>query len=94
MKKRSLKFHAETHPAPEGINAVDSIRVYPRSMGKLSGGQFLKNEPRNLRVHISAVDNHKVEYDEHLLGTPERYTVVYEILNLNDSLAFAYLTKE
>lgn len=92
MKKRNLPPHAQPHPAKQGLDALDSIMIFPRSCGTLNGGQYSENNPPpKIRVNIIATNKSSVEYEEINRGSKERYILVYEINNYNDSPCFANL---
>ncbi|MFA6588145.1 MAG: hypothetical protein WCT08_03680 [Patescibacteria group bacterium] len=91
-----IPFNAEQHPHPSRLDAIDSIRIHPRSYGVLNAGQHsLKTKP-SIQVHILSdqVGNRGVDYKEVMLGSPEKFTLTYRIENRTDAIAFAYITKE
>lgn len=76
-----------------GAEKIESLSIVidGRSSGRLSlGRQVSKShpEPRH-RLEISATSTDQVSWEKVLLGTSERYSVVYEIQKFNDSPAFA-----
>ena len=76
---------------PKGIEAIACIMIYPRSAGRLPGGNYHKDKPhKSIHVCINATNKDLVYYEETLLGSPENYTVVYEIQNYNDSAAIVW----
>jgi hypothetical protein len=92
MKRRKLPFHAQQHPAKQGLDVLDSIMIFPRSSGVLNGGQYSKNNlPPKHRLKIVATNESSVDYEEINRGTEERYVLIYEINNYNDSPCFAYI---
>ena len=63
--------------------------------GILNLGQYSKaNPPPARRVQIVAFNKGLVRYEEKLLGDEESYTLVYEVENRNDSVAFFHVITE
>ncbi len=76
-------------------NALDAIYIRPRSSGSLAvEGQFSRDTPPpHIDVHISAVNRAAVSWERIQFGDPDRYIIRYEVVNENDSPAFAWLTR-
>lgn len=92
MNKNKLSFGAEQHPAPEGVKAIDSIRISPHRHGILNVGQFsLKTKPKvSIVISSARVNNEGVEYYDRMLGNEEKFQLIFQVDNHTDSIAFAY----
>lgn len=92
MKERKLRPNFRRLDDQITGNVVDAIVVSPRSSGRLTlSGQFSKQDPPPLhRVKIAALGP-GVSYEQTLLGSEEKYSVVYEVQNHRDSPAFAHI---
>lgn len=91
--KRKLPHRADRHPAPEGVNAIDSMMIWPQSHGLLNAGQFSKSNKPDIKINISSarVNNVGVEWNERMLGNEKKFTLIYQVDNYTDSPAFAYI---
>lgn len=71
---------------------VDAIELSPRSSGRLSlpGAYSTDNRPPRHDVCIAAAGP-GVEYEQKLLGSAEKYHVMYEVKNFRDSISFVHL---
>jgi hypothetical protein len=73
-------------------NVVDAIMISPRSSGRLSlPGQFSQENPPPAHKVETASTGPGVDYEQVLLGSAEKYVVVYEVQNHRDSLSFAHI---
>lgn len=69
--------------------------IHSRSRGTLNAGQFSEKEPpKGIEIKIAATSSEKVKWETKMLGSKERYTLIYEISNRSDSPAFAYLARK
>jgi hypothetical protein len=74
-------------------DVLDASVIHRRSHGRLymDGEWSTDNRPPGHQVKRSSSDpdNQGVDYEERLVGGPERYTVTYDVWNHRDSPSFA-----
>lgn len=89
-----LKIDAQQHPAPEGIDAIDSIIINPRSRGVLNAGEYTKYAPpHDIELVVNAIDRGNVKHEIVNRGSEVGYALIYNIYNFTDGVAFAYLIR-
>ena len=93
MKERKLRPNFQRLDAQITGNVVDAIMISPRSGGRLSlSGQFSRQDPPPAhKVKTASTGPEGVSYEQVLLGSEEKYTVVYEVQNHRDSPTFAHI---
>jgi len=76
-------------------NILDSKMIPPRSKSRLYiDGEFsTKNRHPRYSVEISATVKSMVEFEEKMIGSKNKYVVVVDVHNRNDSPAFVTLKK-
>ena len=94
MKQKDIPFSCSNVSPPEGVEALDNIviMISPRSKGTLNAGEYSKiNLPPKINIVISATNKTSVKWECINTGSAEKYNLIYEVSNYNDSPAFAHL---